>query len=216
MLILLAKHHRHSFAYHLCKLPASWIDVREYHGENSARCSFLRMSSVDEESSDPPVARYPKETKSRRKSQNRRPRFYWTDLSNVEQELRDLWQSKNVVIPSHQPPPIPNESLLYYWGRHDLRGVIATHGGRELLSESLGGAFVIPGKWGEAVQIPYVQQILQHDDKLFADIPPWSPRKNPGKGHTSEHISLEKRWSHRSNRKPHGFWSSTTVVITEL
>jgi hypothetical protein len=96
----------------------------------------------------------------------------------VEQELRELWEWANVTLASEEaPPPIPNESLLNYWKRHDLRAAIATHEGREFLAETLGGAVIIPGKWNLAVKTPYVQQILAQDSNLSSEFPPLSPQQ---------------------------------------
>jgi hypothetical protein len=176
-----------------------------------------RLSASDTAS---PPARHPKQSRTRKESPNRRPRHYWTQVSNVEFELRELWASKDVGIEPLYPPPIPNESLLNYWNRHDLRGAIATHGGRDFLSESLGGALIIPGKWTEAVQTLPVQQLLQRDGQLSSTVPPLSPQQlqqqqQPtfGEGRRNEEPS---RWSHSSHRKPKGYWSSLTVVVKEM
>lgn len=98
---------------------------------------------------------------TRRKSLTRRPRYYWRDVANVEYELREFWSQLQIHIPKTEPPPIPNESLLRHMGRHNLRAAIVAHGGRELLSEQLGGARIIPGKWTEAVATsPELQQLI--------------------------------------------------------
>lgn len=200
-------------------------------------------------------ARHPKQSKPRKggssthhpHQRQRRPKYYWTEVSNVELALRELWESKEVAIDAyHHLPPIPNESLLNYWNRHDLRGAIITHGGRTLLSERMGNAPIIPGKWNEAVQTWYVQQILQHDRDLSADTPPLSPQRlqqeqkqqlqqQRQRQHEEEAtkdvlqsgekcsdnnnevlVSRPSRWSHSSHRKPKGYWSSMTVVVEEM
>ena len=192
------------------------------HGSASGTTSSSRRND------DPTPGRYPKTRQIRQKPrQQRRPRNYWTDIDNIRQELEDLWSWANVTrSSSHQgPPPIPNETLLSYWKRHDLRAAIATHGGRDLLAESLGGALVIPGKWQLAVQTPIVQQLLAQDPQLIANAPPLSPQQQTRKG--SGNVATKKtkqpmesphqiRWQHSSDRKAPGYWSSQAKVIEEL
>jgi hypothetical protein len=87
--------------------------------------------------------------------QNRKPRGYWKNITNIEYELRNLWIEKMqisnnannddnnngdkllVKLLYEYPPPIPNEALLNYWNRHDIRNAIRSYGGRTLLSEDL-------------------------------------------------------------------------------
>ena len=194
------------------------------HENNPQR---LGASTVrDSTSPPPPPARHPKESQIRKESPHRRPRHYWTNISNVEIALRDVWHSHHVTIDPILPPPIPNECLLNYWNRYDLRGAIATHGGREFLSELLGGAPILPGRWKDAVQTRYVQELLQADVRLSADGPPPSPQQQQQqqqqsppkrkKESTDPSDSQPARWSHSSHRKPKGYWSSLTVVVTEM
>lgn len=188
---------------------------------------FATLASTphnDDETTTPLPARYPKSSQIRKKPQSRRPRGYWQDIANVDQELRELWQQQaNITIPKSTPPPIPNESLLNYWKRHDLRAAIATHGGRELLAEELsskGRAMIIPGKWADAVQIPMVQRMVLQDPQLSMEYPPLSPQqlatKNKAKIVQETKETRELRWRHSSDRKPRGYWSSSEVVIKEL
>ncbi|OEU23233.1 hypothetical protein FRACYDRAFT_233403 [Fragilariopsis cylindrus CCMP1102] len=89
--------------------------------------------------------------------QNRKPRGYWKNITNIEYELRTLWTEKAIQISDNAvdnddnndndndkllinllyPPPIPNEALLNYWNRHDIRNAIRSYGGRTLLAEDL-------------------------------------------------------------------------------
>jgi hypothetical protein len=94
-------------------------------------------------------------------SWNRKPRFYWKDVHNIEHELRQQWESallmrqsgdddkdKNdrryddltgillKLLPTDRPPPIPNEALLNHWKRNDLRAAIRQFG-RPYLAELL-------------------------------------------------------------------------------
>jgi hypothetical protein len=148
------------------------------------------------------------------------------NATHIEQELRELWASVNVTIDATQPPPIPNESLLNYWQRHDLRAAVVTHGGRALLSESLGGAELLPGKWSEVVQTCYLQELLVQDPNLCADLPPLSPQqqqtlKRGGKKQTKDSSvkedqrRREERWKYKGVRKEKGYWSDR-LVIQEL
>jgi hypothetical protein len=157
-------------------------------------------------------------------------------VTNVEQELRDLWATVNNVTTitnqeendnyndndsSNQPPPaIPNEALLNYWKRHDLRAAVVSHGGRQQLAELFGeGCIIIPGKWSEAVEMPIVQELLEQDSNLSRDLSPLSPQQlrkvggNIVKKKEASSIRPEKKA--RQRRKKKGYWSDQ-VVIQEL
>lgn len=156
----------------------------------------------------------------RQKPKNRKPRNFWLEVDNVETELRDLWKSVGVeLVDDSQPPPIPNESLLNYWRRYDLRAAIVTHGGREALAESLGGALIIPGRWSVAVNTTYVQQLLENDLDLSSDLPPLSPQQLK-KGIVREEKALferkDKRQAAKGVRRGKGYWYSDQKVIQEL
>jgi hypothetical protein len=176
----------------------------------------------------------PRRRQMRSKSQNRRPANYWLKIETVELELRQLWATAGISLNAEEPPPIPNETLLNYWKRHDLRSAIVRYGGRELLSELLGGARIIPGKWVEAVQTcPGIQELLDKDPALSADIPPLSPQQMRTTGvfceasaaaaaaTNNDSLSVAEderkatRWSHQSGRKDPGYWD-LQLVIQEL
>ena len=165
---------------------------------------------------------------SRRQLESRRPKHYWKRKKNLQFELRQLWESVNVSIPLDQPPPIPNESLLNYWGRHDLRAAIVTNGGRAELSERLGGAQIIPGKWVNASQTPFVQELVASDPKLHAHMPPISPQQikqiNATAANDNTEFELEirarqnprrQRWVHQDGRNTKFHWDQQ-MVITQL
>eukprot|EP00980_Cylindrotheca_fusiformis_P002932 scaffold683_cov124-Cylindrotheca_fusiformis.AAC.1 len=154
----------------------------------------------------------------RKKSILRKPRGYWLELSNIDFELREQWKSVNVTIEGQQPPPIPNETLLNYWKRHDLRRAIVQIGGREELAEKLGGAFIIPGKWSEATENIWVKQVLASDPNLDPTLPPLSPQqlRHIGTTMSSSKPIKRKRWIHQSTRKKKGYWTSEVVVVQEL
>lgn len=151
---------------------------------------------------------------------SKRPSGYWKDIANVDTELRLAWRSANVTVNQSEPPPIPNESILNYWKRYDLRSAIVTHGGRDNLAERLGDAVVIPGKWSLAVETSWIKELLQHDPNLSSDVPPRSPqqlKRNGGKKDSTQNSSLEEtnRWVHQSTRKVKGYWTDE-VLIQEL
>jgi hypothetical protein len=165
---------------------------------------------------------------SRRQPESRRPKNYWKRKTNLQLELRQLWESVNVSIPQDQPPPIPNEALLNYWGRHDIRAAIVTNGGREELAEKLGGAQIIPGKWVNASQTPFVQELVASDPKLHAYMPPISPQQlkqiTGTTADDSTEIEMEidvlqnpqrQRWAYQDGRHPKGYWDQQ-MVIQEL
>ena len=120
----------------------------------------------------------PRRRQQRRRPRDKRPRNYWSNTSNLELELRQLWKSHHVTwISPSMPPPIPNETLLNYWKRHDLRAAIASLGGRHVVAQQLGDADIIPGKWNLATQTRVVQQVIQHDPYLSITMPPPSPQQ---------------------------------------
>ena len=169
---------------------------------------------------------------------NRRPKNYWLSVKNVDKELRQLWASQNITIQRHEPPPIPNESLLNYWKRHDLRAAIVTHNGREELAELLGGSFIIPGRWKDAVRTSVVQEIMKNNQQsqgssslLDSNNPPLSPQqikhgKVRGGGGKQTKTNVEKKTkekkqqqqeqsgttARRSLRKPAGYWTNQQVL----
>lgn len=143
----------------------------------------------------------------KRRRVNRRPRYYWSDLSNLQKELQLFWDEFGVN--TGVPPTIPNEVLLSFYRRHDLRGAIASHGGRESVSDRLGGAPIMPGRWVEAAQeSTELQQLIALDEQLSAQRPPGLDGGLPAPTSSS-------RWSHQSSRKPKGYWT-IKVVIQEL
>lgn len=175
----------------------------------------------------------------RRKPINRRPKYYWSNITNLELEFRFFWKSVQVTIRDNEPVPIPNEALLNYYQRFDIKAAIVTHGGREDLAFLLGGSRIMAGKWNEAVATsPELQQLLLQNSGLSPDLPPSSPqqqqqqaqkqlpKKRPKttKGKKSlpsipdydndENYDLRKleRWSHKTGRKESGYWNDTLVM----
>ena len=80
---------------------------------------------------------------------SRRPRYYWKDVQNIRNEIIEQWK---IALSSHDgdntdddiddhddfvdtipdPPPIPNDTLLLYWKRYDLRAAIRTYEGIDM------------------------------------------------------------------------------------
>jgi hypothetical protein len=143
----------------------------------------------------------------RRKSIDRRPRHYWLDHSNLQKEIHQFWSNIGINTNSSSPT-IPNESLLMYYERHDLRAAIVKNGGRESVSALLNGAPIMPGRWKKAVSsMVELQQLVQRDGKLSPERPPkinstLQPTKSVDR----------KLWSHQNGRKKKGHWSLQTVI----
>ena len=141
----------------------------------------------------------------RRKPVQRRPRYYWLDSVNLRSELCLFWRNCGVETNS---PTIPTEVLLMHYERHDLRAAIAKNGGRIAVSELLGGAPIMPGRWRNAVaSSPELQHLLKLDASLTPERPP--------RVMTSiaiEPVVNNKRWSHHNGRNLKGYWSLQTVV----
>jgi len=178
-----------------------------------------------------------REQMRRRKSEKKRPKHYWSDVSNIERELRSFWEDDcGIDIDAGRPPPIPNEMLLRSLDRHDLRGAIVRIGGRDALSEMLGKAPIVPGPWRDAVrESPELRRLIA--DCAIADggggeLPLEPDRLSPPAAYglisksrrgMAEMMELQdiandsyvRRWSHRSGRKPKGYWT-LRVVIQEL
>ena len=147
----------------------------------------------------------PRKQQNRRKTVNRRPKYYWTDPANLRKELCEFWTAHGVYIENDTPPTIPNEVILRHYERHDLRAAIVTNGGRETVSRLIGGAPIMAGRWQEAIQqSPELRALIHLDPSLCVERPPHvggSPRS-----------SSTRPWSHQSGRKPKGYWSLQSVV----
>jgi hypothetical protein len=146
----------------------------------------------------------------RRHSTNRRPRRYWQNFSNFELEIRQFWKDHKVPT-SDNVLLIPNESLLYYYNRHDIRGCISAQGGREVLALRE-GILILPGRWEDAVK--EYPEILA-DPSLSKDRPPSTYYSSNGKLHSNASSIHSARWMHSPTRKEKGYWSSV-MVFKEL
>lgn len=184
----------------------------------------------------------------RQQPRSKKPKYYWTNATNLHRELVDLWQetaqANLTKLTLDQgatftlPPPIPNQALLNYWKRHDLRAAIASQGGAievyqsilcecypHLLTSTASSCDsnvyppIIPGNWSDAVQTKIVQQVLANDPNLSATYPPKSPQQLRRLQKPSNPLANNEpasRWEHSPTRKPPGYWSSDRVVLQEL
>lgn len=141
------------------------LEVLNLYGKVSGtiyrKYDFLLMASSPRKGDDFSNIKLDKKQKQiRRKPLTRRPPTYWKDKNNISKELKLFWSSVNVTIDANSPPPIPSETLLKHFERHDLRYAISNMGGREAISKDL-NATLIPGKWSEAIQFSdEVKQLL--------------------------------------------------------
>ena len=155
----------------------------------------------------------------------RRAPGYWKEPSNLEIELRQFWASIGISIKDSEPPSIPNEALLNHFNRHDLRYGIYSQGGREIVSEALNGARIMPGKWSDAVEkSPELNQLLQHNHSgLSREIPPMPFQVRKRIEISTDDLNdfdpvksyYENRWKHRIGRRSKGHWSKE-LVLSEL
>lgn len=113
---------------------------------------------------------------------------------------------------------IPNETLLRYYRKNDLRGAIASHGGRYTVAEKLkralpkGTVEVMSGTWTQAVtESPELRALIQLDPALSKDLPPKISSQS------RSCIDLGgRRWLHTPARHHKGYWSDRTAVIQSL
>ena len=126
-----------------------------------------------------------------------------------------------------QPPLcIPNEALLNYCGRHDLRAAIVTYGGRdemafELTKGTRRRVTIMPGKWSEAVASSIELQIMlqneTHSEWLSDGEAPQKKSKQKQPAQKTESVATssnkpKKKWAHQGERKPLGYWNRQKVV----
>jgi hypothetical protein len=171
--------------------------------------------------------------KRRRRALQRRPRFYWSKPENLRCELVEFWNDRGVVTASvvvapttttkkgtgQQQPLIPNEMLLYYFERHDIRAAIVRLGGRVAVSEMLGGAAIMPGRWTEAVETcPELQFVIARDPRLRSDR---SPRgciydgehyDDASQQMLSDGKKMRRLWEQKESRNKKGYWSLQLVI----
>jgi hypothetical protein len=162
----------------------------------------------------------------RKKPHNRKPKYYWSDLGNLRTELDFFWKVRGVLVGKGSAKKyrtdrvvIPNETLLRYYRKNDLRGAVASHGGRYTVAEKLKRALpkgttveVMSGTWTQAVtESLELQALIQLDPTLSKDLPPKISSQS------RSCIDLGgRRWLHKPARHQKGYWSDRTAVIQSL
>ena len=210
-------------------------------GPVAAFSNQLPLNEVSLSMQEPPkLATRPKQV--RRLPTNRRPKGYWDDPSSITKELSSFWEGIGVST-SSTLPPIPSQQLLNYFGRNDLRWAIYRHGGREAVSEWLGGAPIIPGRWKTALAESHEmrQLVLDPSNEAGRDLSPFFPPKSPQQlkkrktesptgtntqsggnkegdadDATDSDYTTLVRWQHKPGRKPRGYWTEERVMVELL
>jgi len=209
--------------------------------ENDPKGAFNNEFSYDNIDIHMPKLYSKSKQKRRKMRQPRRQSSYWQNMENIEKELRLFWTDQlNVSISKKHPPPIPSESLLNHFERHDLRYAIANIGGRPSVSYRLRNAKIIPGKWSQAVHLKEMKELLHPKNKagrgLSVGHPPISPQvkrklnKDKNRQHKIKNSQTgvhgyaqefsgryqgDQRWAHKKSRNKKGYWNRS-VVIKEL
>lgn len=125
-----------------------------------------------------------------------------------------------------------------------MRWAIYRHGGREAVSNWLGGTPIIPGKWKEAMAVSQEmrQLVLNPSKEMGRELSPWHPPKSPQqlkadkiqsecnderkanddkssmpKGNVlTTSTSNNARWQHKPGRKAKGYWTEQRVMVELL
>jgi hypothetical protein len=189
----------------------TWGSCSDNSRKLSTLSSFDLSASSDEEKNSTAAATRmiaQRMRQIRRKPVNRRPKYYWLDANNLRNELVAFWKERGVKLSKYQAPPIPNEVLLMHYKRHDLRAAISKNGGRQVVSQLLGGAPIVQGRWLDALQqSSETQALVKLDPNLSVDRPP------KVSGPTSSRLSSDTSpWSHQNGRKKKGFWNIQSVL----
>ena len=178
----------------------------------------------------------------------RHPPNYWSDMETIRTELLQFWQ-ESLQIPifpeEHNTPPIPNEFLLTFAKRYDLKYAINhVYGGREALAYALAydGTMrahtskpcrIIGGQWysDECIHTREVQFLYRHPvfGPKLQECKPYLTMNSDGKNSAigtartlsfsalgwKEFSGKQDRWRHQASRKSWGFWNAT-ILETEL
>lgn len=138
-----------------------------------------------------------KKPQQRRPHVNRRPRNYWTNVSNIEKEVDQFWRELGI---QNKYVLIPNRAILSYYKRHDLESAIASQGGRESLQYVFSKETrILPGRWSDA---------LMDYPHLFSNASALSNITSPWNIVIDEQ---RRRWEHKETRKEKGYWNLTIV-----
>ena len=188
------------------------------------RCRYQKDNhDADDAVEIVPVFISRRQRQARKKPIHRKPRYYWMDPKNLQQELVDFWSQLGITT-NITSPTIPNESLLVYYERNDLRAAIVKNGGRPAVSILLNHAPIMPGRWKDAIASSIeLQQLLQTDGvDLSTDRPPWTKGISTKESITTPTFTKvnnnnsddnnTKLWSHHEGRNQKGYWNLQTVI----
>lgn len=205
LIILLTAVETHAFQ--IGRIKTELYSLTE-DAEDARRALYPSMEPNADTDTDKPKLR--RQRQVRRKPVDRRPRYFWLDPVNLRRELCQFWANCGVQTTDRRRPAIPNEVLLMHYERHDLRAAIAKNGGRESVSELLGGAPIMPGQWKKAVaSSKELQHLLQLDASLTPERP---PRVITSSAVDPVGSNNDTRWLHHDGRNRKGYWSLQTVV----
>ncbi len=146
-----------------------------FHKSLNLRYTTIRpllaaSEKIEYKDNSPNIFIYRKPRQTRRAStRKRKRRNYWTSIDNLRHELEIFWKEVDAPLNDlypNQPPPIPNEYLLNFFERNDLRWGIAQMGGRETVSHLLDGADIVPGKWKDAKDLKIVKHLVPRMQQL--------------------------------------------------
>ena len=126
----------------------------------------------------------------------RKPKLFWKNPENIRKELHLFWKELGINNSDDQLY-LPNEHMLNYFKRNDLRAAIYQIGGRESLAHML-DAQVIPGKWIDAVELDIVKQVL--------------PLMEEKKSNSTESKTRQPKQSNIAPASTKGFWSKETAI----
>jgi hypothetical protein len=111
----------------------------------------------------------------RRARKRRNPPNYWSGLDRIRAELILFWEETlqiPILVDERDTPPIPNEMLLSFTNRHDLKYAInSVYSGRETLAYALSvdsnrktPSRIIGGRWyaDDCINTREVQLLYQH------------------------------------------------------
>jgi len=85
----------------------------------------------------------------------RKPRGYWT-VENLEKEIQLFWEGFNITSNM-----VPNEGLLSFFQRHDLRYAIGRYGGQRSVGTFLNTSYM-PGAWRAAIKTQELQHLVDN------------------------------------------------------
>ena len=168
----------------------------------------------------------------------RHPPNYWSGLERIRAELILFWEETlhvPVLDEERDTPPIPNEMLLSFTNRHDLKYAInSVYSGRDALAYALAvdskrdtPSRIIGGRWysDDCINTREVRLLYQHavlGPELHKSKPFSRPKAVSPTSHTDDFLddlaqstpkdlTTPEKWRHRPGRNAWGFWNSSAV-----